>query len=108
MTNQDYPRADDNIDPNEKLLEDRVRRLNLLYPRLDPLMCQVLLKCPDEVLDELRKQPEMWKIECGKSTILSNNIFISDPDPDPNQVPDDEHDEPQTLKKVYTGEINFD
>jgi hypothetical protein len=86
---QSYPRASDNTDPEEKILEDRVKRLNSHYPLLDGLMCQVLLKCPSNLLEELISKPDMWKHDCNKSTVLHNNITISDPEPVLKEIADE-------------------
>ena len=74
------------IDPYERVHEERVRLFNAKFPRLDALMSSVLLKCPPELLDTLMKDPEMWKTPPQTSTVLSNNITVSDP-VSPDQTP---------------------
>ena len=74
------------IDPYDRVHEERVRLFNAKFPRLDALMSSVLLKCPPELLDTLMKDPEMWKTPPQTSTVLSNNITVSDP-VSPDQTP---------------------
>lgn len=65
------------IDPDELIHDNLVRIYNEKYPLLDPLMCSVLLKCPPELLKQLKDNPEMWIIPPATSTLLSNNITIT-------------------------------
>lgn len=87
----DLPRAEATLE--EKLHETQVQLLNSKFPRLDPLMCSVLLKCPPEVMERLMKDPAMWVTPPESSTVLTNCVSVSDPEPpappSPDQTPPD-------------------
>ena len=70
--------------PEELIHEQKVKELNEKYPRLDPLMCSVLLKCPPDLLDKLIKDSNMWVVPEETSTLVMDAITISDaPSPEP-------------------------
>lgn len=79
------------IDADELVHENLVRIYNQKYPLLDPLMCSVLLKCPPELLQQLKENPEMWITPPQTTTLLTENVTVSDPLPvesDPESVLD--------------------
>jgi hypothetical protein len=78
---QDLPRPEVSLE--EKIHEQQVRLLNAQYPELDPLMCSVLLKCPPELMEELRKDPAMWITPQASSHVILGNITVSDSVPVP-------------------------
>lgn len=85
----DLPRPEVTLE--EKLHETEVQLLNSKFPRLDPLMCSVLLKCPPELMEKLRADPSMWVTPPASTTVLTNCVSISDPEPpappSPEQTP---------------------
>ena len=79
------------IDADELIHENLVRIYNEKYPLLDPLMCSVLLKCPPELLKQLKENPEMWIPPPQTTTLISDAVTVSDPLPvesDPESVLD--------------------
>ena len=81
----DLPRLE--VSDEEKIHETRVRLLNQQFPLLDPLMCSVLLKCPPELMEKLKADPEMWKTPYASSHVLVGNVSVSDPEPSPDHTP---------------------
>lgn len=79
LVNQDLPRPEVTLE--EKIHEHQVRLLNAQYPDLDPLMCSVLLKCPPELMESLRKDPAMWVTPQATTQVLLGNVTVSDPEP---------------------------
>jgi hypothetical protein len=79
QVNQDLPRPE--VSLAEKIHEQQVKILNAQHPELDPLMCSVLLKCPPELMEELRKDPAMWVTPQASTHVLHGNVIISDPEP---------------------------
>jgi hypothetical protein len=77
---EDLPRPEVTIE--EKIHETNVRLLNEKFPLLDPLMCSVLLKCPPELMEKLKADPEMWKTPAASTHVLSSNVTVSDPEPE--------------------------
>ena len=71
------PREEITLD--EKLHETKVKFLNKNFPALDPLMCSVLLKTPDDLLKKLIEDPKMWIIQDKTETLLFNMVSVSDP-----------------------------
>jgi hypothetical protein len=65
-----------------------VRLLNAQYPDLDPLMCSVLLKCPPELMEQLRKDPSMWITPQASTHLLTDHVSVSDPVPEPEPEPE--------------------
>lgn len=74
---QDLPRPDTTLE--EKIHEQQVKLLNAQHPELDPLMCSVLLKCPPELMEELKKDPAMWITPQASTHVLLGNVTVSDP-----------------------------
>ena len=85
MSGVDLPRPE--VSDEEKIHETQVRLLNEKFPLLDPLMCSVLLKCPKELMEKLKADPEMWKTPHSTTHIITDAISISDPEP-PISPPD--------------------
>ena len=77
MDENKLPREE--ITLEEKIHETKVRLLNKNFPALDPLMCSVLLKTPDDLLKKLIDDPKMWVIPDKTETYLLNMVTISDP-----------------------------
>ena len=73
------PSALDEHSMDERIHEEKVKQLYSKFPRLDPLMCSVLLKCPPDLLDDLISKPEMWVVEPQTTTLISDAVTISDP-----------------------------
>lgn len=82
----DLPRPEVTLE--EKLHETQVHLLNSKFPRLDPLMCSVLLKCPDDLMEKLKADPKMWITPPASSTVLLGNVTVSDPEPPAPPSPD--------------------
>jgi len=75
------PSALDEHSMDERIHETLVKQLYSKFPRLDPLMCSVLLKCPPDLLDDLISKPEMWVVEPQTTTLITSAVTISDPEP---------------------------
>jgi len=86
MSSQDLPRPEVSLE--EKIHEHQVRLLNAQYPDLDPLMCSVLLKCPPELMEQLRKDPSMWITPQASTHLLTDHVSVSDPVPEPEPEPE--------------------
>lgn len=69
------------IDSDELIHDNLVRIYNQKYPLLDPLMCSVLLKCPPELLQQLKDNPEMWITPSPTTTLISDAVSVSFPEP---------------------------
>jgi len=82
--NQDLPRPE--VTLAEKIHEQQVKILNAQYPELDPLMCSVLLKCPPEIMEELKKDPAMWVTPQASTHVLYGNVTVSDPEPETHSI----------------------
>jgi hypothetical protein len=80
----DLPRPE--VSDEEKIHETQVRLLNEKFPLLDPLMCSVLLKCPPELMAELRANQAMWITPPASSTVLTDNVSVSDAPSSPRSV----------------------
>jgi len=102
--NQDLPRSE--ISVEEKIHETNVRLLNSQFPSLDPLMCSVLLKCPPELMIKLKADPSMWITPQGSTTLLSNQITISDPPDSPDTPRSDSPDSPDSPRSVLDTPFN--
>tara|TARA_R110000868_G_scaffold390230_1_gene659791 strand:+ start:464 stop:742 length:279 start_codon:yes stop_codon:yes gene_type:complete len=70
------PRPEVSIE--EKMHETRVRFLNNQFPELDPLMCSVLLKCPQELMEKLKLDQSMWITPEAFSQSIIGNVSVSD------------------------------
>ena len=81
---EDLPRPE--ISDEEKIHETKVRLLNSQFPNLDPLMCSVLLKCPPELMEKLKADPAMWITPPASTHVLTSNVTVSDPEPEPESV----------------------
>ena len=77
MDENKLPREE--ITLEEKIHETKVRLLNKNFPALDPLMCSVLLKTPDDLLKKLIDDPKMWVIPDKTETYLLDMVSVSDP-----------------------------
>lgn len=76
---EELPRPEVSIE--EKIHENEVRLLNERFPLLDPLMCSVLLKCPPELMQKLKADPNMWITPPARTYHLTENVSVSDPEP---------------------------
>ena len=85
MDENKLPREE--ITLEEKIHETKVRLLNKNFPALDPLMCSVLLKTPDDLLKKLIDDPKMWVIPDKTETYLFNMVSVSDPIDDGEKSP---------------------
>lgn len=101
---QDLPRPE--VTDEEKIHETRVRLLNGQFPELDPLMCSVLLKCPPELMEKLKADPSMWVTPPASTHVLTTNVTISDPEPEPEQPISPEQTPPTTPRSVLETPFN--
>ena len=85
MDENKLPREE--ITLEEKIHETKVRLLNKNFPALDPLMCSVLLKTPDDLLKKLIDDPKMWVIPDKTETYLLDMVSVSDPIDDGEKSP---------------------
>ena len=78
------------ITDEEKLFKERVKMLKKLYPSLDILMCETLLRTPESRLNELYEQyKDNYPVGISEPERVLNNITIQhfDAPVSPDQTP---------------------